>query len=1070
MSIVRYPRRALALLTAAFIVGGLVGPLPTVSAQGRPRQSTDFANAMSSMDADDTYGAFIHFVPGRETEGASLLRSSQLRVVTTFKRASAVFARGSVSAFRALTDEASIQYLEANQRIALVAETAPWATRARVAQQAASGGPYFDGSGNVLDGSGVGVAVIDSGVNALHPDFEGQMAANYEVTGGNIVESPNSDAVGGHGTHVAGIVAGNGAMSEGTFRGVAPGAHLIGYGAGDGATINMLNAAASFEHLVDYQKEFNIRAVNNSYGNWGTPYDPNGILSKQIKAAIAAGISVIFAAANGDTADLTDGGGTGTDDRTSSDCKNPTPGVICVANYDDGATGSRNDALDASSSRGLAGSTATYPDVSAPGSAITAACLQTVQPVCAGFETRWQPWYAQLWGTSMAAPHVAGVAAMLYQARPDLTPANVEDLLLDTAYKFTSGAAYEPDPQNPDGTTSFDKGAGLVDVQAALEALGTPSAGVGEASTTVFTSDGGDYPGPGAADISSISTVAEEGGIRYTVGVRDVDNAPVPVSFRLFQNVDGHALQTNISVSASGVTPGAETAANMHTQAVATEVTRDVAANTVSFLLPYTELGSQDGQLPAQNSPVHNVNVYSYVQTIADIAPGGLGPQFVTQPEFGSSFTARPAPIVHPTPTVFPTPDPSGSGDPGDPGSSAPSCEGVTDTSALPESTYYFHRSGQPGSEVNEVDSLTAGATFDKTAPTASRPASSFDVPLIGADTAAPPDKAVDAAWGGTIDGKIRCITFDLYQKNPLGEGFFGTADYEAYLYVGDQRYQLANLTAEGSGEPITHIRVTVDSILVADGTDADTAPDVAPMSIDAAGQSVGIQLRDYWLFGPSTILYDSTDYPSHVVINEGITVEEEMTPAPTSVTFTDTAEGGQHGDAATFSAVLRDEDGNGLAGKQLTFELTGEDGRSTQWTGETGLDGLASSIRILSEDAGVYDLTVRFEADEVSLSASADHMVFLIDPEATLTSLDVSGKGARRQLTATLLEEDGVPLGDREIVFFADGAEIARGRTAGDGRVTVAAPQGYRGDHFTFEATYAGERNFAASSGSYQT
>lgn len=1069
MSIVSHPRRVLAILISATIVGGLVGPLPTVSAQTSPRQSDDFARAMSTRDANSTYGAFIHFVPGQEIEGASLLRDSGLRLVTTFKRASAVFARGPISAFRALVDEPSIQYLEANQSVALLAETAPWATRARVAQQAVSGGPYFDASGKVIDGSGVGVAVIDSGVNALHPDFEGQMAANYEVAGGRVVESPNSDAVGGHGTHVAGIVAGNGAMSEGTFTGVAPGARLIGYGAGDGLSINLLNAATAFEHMVDYQKEFNIRAVNNSYGNWGTPYDPNGILSKQVKAAIAAGISVVFAAANGDTTDTTDGGGTGTDDRTSANCKDPTRGVICVANYDDAGTGSRDAGLDSSSSRGLAGDTATYPDVSAPGSAITAACLQTVQAVCAGFETRWQPWYAQLWGTSMAAPHVAGVAAMLYQARPDLTPANVEDLLLDTAYKFSSGAAYEPDPQNPGGTTSFDKGAGLVDVQAALEALGTASAGTGPVNTIVFDSDGGDYPGPGAADISSLSTSVEDAGIRYTVGLRDVDEVPpAPTSFRLYQKVGGQALQTNVFLTTAGATAGVETTANMNTQAVATEVMRDVAANTVSFLIPYTELGSQDGQVPPENSPVYNVSIYSYVQAIADIAPGGLGPQFLTQPEFGAAFTARPVPVVHPTPTVFPTEDPS---DPGDPGPSAPTCQGVTDPSALPESTYYFHRSDGPGSDVNEVDTLTAGATFDQTPPTSSRPASSLDFPLLGGEVFEVPEKALDAAWGGTIDGKIRCITFDLFQKNPLGEGFFGTADYQVFLYVGDQRYQLADLSAEGSDGPVTHIRVTVDSMFVADGPDPDQEPDVAPMSIDAAGQPIGIQIRDYWLFGPSTILYDSTDYPSHIVVNEGISVEEDETdPAPTSLAFSGMAGGGQHGDEATFTATLLDENGNGLAGRELTFELTGDDGRSSRWTGETDVDGQASSVRALAEDAGVYDLTVRFAGEEGVRAASADQMVFVIDPEATSTSLDVSGKGSRRQLTATLLEEDGAPLGDRQIVFFADGVEIARGRTGQDGRVTVAAPQGYRGDHFTFEARYAGERNFAGSSATDQT
>ncbi len=66
----------------------------------------------------------------------------------------------------------------------------------------------------------------------------------------------------------------------------------------------------------------------------------------------------------------------------------------------------------------------------------------------------------------MASPYVAGVVATLFQAKPTLTPAEVEDALDDTAYKFTAGGAYEADlaSANPDDTTSFDKGHGLVDV------------------------------------------------------------------------------------------------------------------------------------------------------------------------------------------------------------------------------------------------------------------------------------------------------------------------------------------------------------------------------------------------------------------------------------------------------------------------------------------------------------------------------------------------------------------------------------------------------------------------------
>jgi serine protease AprX len=71
----------------------------------------------------------------------------------------------------------------------------------------------------------------------------------------------------------------------------------------------------------------------------------------------------------------------------------------------------------------------------------------------------------------MAAPHVAGIVAQLYQANPRLTPARIEDVLEDTAHKFDFGARYTFDPLNRNDKSSFEKGHGLVDALAAVRAV-----------------------------------------------------------------------------------------------------------------------------------------------------------------------------------------------------------------------------------------------------------------------------------------------------------------------------------------------------------------------------------------------------------------------------------------------------------------------------------------------------------------------------------------------------------------------------------------------------------------------
>jgi len=127
------------------------------------------------------------------------------------------------------------------------------------------------------------------------------------------------------------------------------------------------------------------------------------------------------------------------------------------------------------SSRADAARNQTWPDISAPGENIQSSC-RAYLPICSsGLAPNNGPaatdiaTFNTISGTSMAAPHIAGIIAQLFQANPNATPAQVEAAMKSTAYKYTNG-----DPYSAVGafTSSRDKGTGLVDVVAAARALG----------------------------------------------------------------------------------------------------------------------------------------------------------------------------------------------------------------------------------------------------------------------------------------------------------------------------------------------------------------------------------------------------------------------------------------------------------------------------------------------------------------------------------------------------------------------------------------------------------------------
>lgn len=350
-----------------------------------------------------------------------------------------------------------------------------------------------------ITGKGIGVAILDSGIDGLYnPDVAYPLytIANVKVlynqddlfTFGKDAPKPvrkgatlvtpniaNSETSVGHGTHVAGIVGGRGSASSGYYTGVAPGANLIGIGTGD--ILFVFFALAGFDYILDHQQQYNIKVVNNSWGTTGT-FDPKDPVNEATKKLSSRGITVVFAAGN-------EGPGENTLNPYSA-----APWVISVAAAcklgvedptnsqsgcmrDDGSNPlaptdnePRDHVLADFSSRGIPGDPLYHPDVTAPGVRIVSARAST-GTVMNGLDLNRdlrlcnvapanEPFYTCASGTSMAAPHIAGVVALMQEAAGGkLSPAQVLNALTATARPLPGYAAWEV-------------GAGYVDAYAAV--------------------------------------------------------------------------------------------------------------------------------------------------------------------------------------------------------------------------------------------------------------------------------------------------------------------------------------------------------------------------------------------------------------------------------------------------------------------------------------------------------------------------------------------------------------------------------------------------------------------------
>lgn len=327
------------------------------------------------------------------------------------------------------------------------------------------------------------VLVIDSGIDATHSDlaFGPKVVQNVQAItpagDGNVILAlngftphitvenvPNTDQSVGHGTHCAGIIGGTGLRSGGLYQGVAPGAKIIG--AGLGAGLYIINGLAAWEWGLSNQSRYNIRVVSNSYSTSEAGFNPNNPLNRASLLAYQRNMTVLFAAGN-------DG---------LRDTYNPlaqAPWVIGVA------ASSKEGDLASFSSRGVPrserlGNDNELDDFNAP--TITAPGMGRLYPTNAAkftidmVSTRSTsnlvanggandtelainqiPFYTQIHGTSMATPFAAGVAALMLDADPTLTPDEVKEIMTSTASRMPGREEWEVGAGHINAFAAVDK-------------------------------------------------------------------------------------------------------------------------------------------------------------------------------------------------------------------------------------------------------------------------------------------------------------------------------------------------------------------------------------------------------------------------------------------------------------------------------------------------------------------------------------------------------------------------------------------------------------------------------------
>ena len=450
--------RATAFVLVA-LVASMSGSLAVTSQPQQVDTSKMTEELISQLDKEGQIEAIIQF-HDRPTEGVwRAIRSMGIEVISQLTVLHGGLVSGDSTEISRLSGLSVVKHMEANLQIehfylpgdqndveSMMHETVTWVNASLAWHRA-----IIDTEGvlktepdlslSEYDGEGATAVDLDTGIDGEHPDFDcgepwtgEKLIWSAKWTGVAWVDAPNcnSDTSSGHGTHVGGTIAGNGDASGGRRLGTAKGATIVALGTGDGASIfaAVEGLEWTYQHSRPGLNEYNIRVVSNSWGTNGDYNPSNAVTLLTDMLTYDNQVAVIFAASN------SGGSGDESEDDLRTNVYANTPSAISVAALTHDAS-----AVTSFSSRGWKTQQHTWPDIGAPGRDIWATAPRATA-IDASTRTQGDIYYMSISGTSMATPHIGGIATLLLAAAPSLGVANyqIEDHDSENSMYFNESA------------------------------------------------------------------------------------------------------------------------------------------------------------------------------------------------------------------------------------------------------------------------------------------------------------------------------------------------------------------------------------------------------------------------------------------------------------------------------------------------------------------------------------------------------------------------------------------------------------------------------------------------------